>query len=256
MPVVKHIWVVPFENATGADEDQPLMEGIAGLAEVFLSQRQNIGVVDRDNLIQILKEQHLPLTGYIAPARAAAVGKLAAADDIMAGNFSAENGRITIHAHLYTAGSGKVRRSAEATGDKDDLAALVRQLTQKLMESPGMETAPVVSTGEQKDLSPMGNLHFMQGLSHYYSAQYSNAVSDFVDASKAPEIHDLSRFWLAKAYIAEKQYDHAYVELKLLTVAEQPKEKRAEVDRQLKQCTNKLDAEQIKFLDLVGAGDR
>jgi TolB-like protein len=90
--------VLPFTNsAIGASNAElaPLSQGIADLLLVELSQNTGIRVVERANLVSLMRQQDLARDGRIDEATAAKIGKLLGAKHMVTGTFIT-NGRGTM----------------------------------------------------------------------------------------------------------------------------------------------------------------
>ena len=65
----------------------------------------------------------------------------------------------------------------------------------------------------------------MRGLSFYYSAQYNQAIGEFIQAAEEENLMALAGLWSANCYLAQHDYGHAYIELKQLRLLERSSSK-------------------------------
>jgi hypothetical protein len=108
-----------------------------------------------------------------------------------------------------------ITATAQGRGSSGQLGQLVSRLYRQLagdLDRRLPDLAP-----DQIDEAPLANLHFMKGLGHYHSARYSHALAEFMLAAEdEDERFDVARLWVANAYLAQRQYAHACLELSRL----------------------------------------
>jgi hypothetical protein len=97
---------------------------------------------------------------------------------------------------------------------------------------------------DQIDEAPVSNLHFMRGLGYYYSARYNQALAEFLQATREKPLTDISRLWLANAYLAQQEYDHAYLELSRLRLGGSRNFREGEIEAKMRVCEKYLSAEE------------
>jgi hypothetical protein len=85
----------------------------------------------------------------------------------------------------------------------------------------------------------------MRGLGYYYSARYNQALAEFLQATREKPLADISRLWLANAYLAQEAYDHAYLELSRLRLGGSRNFRPGEIEAKMRACEKHLSAEEV-----------
>jgi len=131
------------------DESLPggLLEALLGMV---LTETGAWNVVDRERLNTLLEEQGL--SSSMSNAAALTLGRLLSADALLTGNYRLREGRMKLTVRLIDAATGQQLVSADATGGKDDLEALVRQTTSSLQAVRPARSATAEASGAQRAL--------------------------------------------------------------------------------------------------------
>lgn len=244
------IWVLPFQNPSGGAALTHLEEALPALLAVLVSQSPYYTVVDRVHLDQVLAEQSLTLQGLTTQPTRHTVGRLLGASLIISGRVAKQGQQLHISSRAFDVETGAVIATAQATGPFAQLAQLVMTLYQRLTKDldhhlPGVQGAEI-------DATPVSNLHFMRGLGHYYSAQYNQAIAEFMAAARETTRASQARLWVANAYLAQGQYQHAYLELRRLrgtTIGF----KTNDISAKLRACERHLSAAEIEMIQALVA---
>ena len=93
----------------------------------------------------------------------------------------------------------------------------------------------------------------MRGLGYYFSARYSQALAEFLQAGQEESLTDIARLWLANSYLVEAQYGHAYLELSRLTRGGSRKFRTTEIETKMRTCEKHLTAEEVKIIQELAA---
>jgi len=243
------IWVLPFNNRNEDPSSENLKEYIPELLEVFFSQSSRHVVLDRKHLNEILAEQKLALNWQVSKEERQRVGKLLQATVMISGGFIKDGKELIINAHAYDVESGRLLVSKEVKGKGSQLAELVNKLYRVLTKDlrgvlPGLVEGQI-------DESPISNLNFMRGLSFYYSAQYNQAIGEFIQAASEKKLYNISRLWMANCYLAQVEYEHAYIELKRL-IQDSPKVlKKDEIEGKLNLCLKHLSDDEVESYNQI-----
>ena len=235
------IWVEPFNG----EKENPLRQVIPELLEIYFSQDANNIVVDRQNENLTGKELELDAKGMLSQKNSLDLGKQLSATILITGGFIEQDSQIKINAHAYDVATARLLVSQEVHGDKENLADLVFKLHLSLGD--GLTRSLPALSHFQLDKTAVPNLHFMKGLSFYYSQKYSRALSQFMQASTDPNMAALSRWWMAKTYLSLNEFAHAYAELSWLAQSGSEKIPDDEVKQHLMQVAAKLSPEHEEF---------
>ena len=147
--------IVPFESVhidgQRLDAAQPAAKAMEELLQSQVSDAEQITLVERARIDQVLKEQSLALSGLVDPATAARVGQLLKADVVVVGRVRPLDGNkrlATVRA--VAVADTRVLWSAEAQGDDGALAgqavSLGAALSAALRNASGQPTAPLGAT--------------------------------------------------------------------------------------------------------------
>jgi len=209
------IWILPFQPLQADASLEHLEEALPALLAVAVTgSGENNAVVERQHLNSVLAEQSLTLEGLTSTDSRHRIGRLLGATVMITGNFVRQGQQLLVTMRASDLETGIVSGTAEGHGSSGQLSELVGRLYRRLAADLDRRLPDLTSA--QIDEAPVSNLHFMKGLGHYHSARYSLALAEFVLAGEDERLTDISRFWLANAYLAQRQYDHAYLELSRL----------------------------------------
>ena len=103
------------------------------------------------------------------------------------------------------------------------------------------------------DSSPIESLFFLEGLNYYHAGRYNQALAEFLKASQDDQLVSVCRFWIAKIYLTQAEYGHAYIELRKLQLQSSKAPAASVVARHVLRCTARLTPAEKQFCDeLVG----
>ena len=240
------ILILPFDNSNADASLHYLEEALPALLAVVVSQSDQHAVVDRQHLNQVLAEQSLTLEGLTSKDTRHAIGKLLGVTVMITGSFVKHRQELVITARAYDVETGIVTTTAEARGPADQLGQLVSELYRTLARDLGKRLPDLRVS--QIDEAPVSNLHFMQGLGYYFSARYNQALAEFLQAAREEKLTDISRLWLANAYLAQEQYGHAYLELSRLTLGGSRNFWGKEIETKMRACEKHLSVDEVNII--------
>lgn len=151
--------VLNFENNSIAERArlEPLRNGLAQMFVSELSNVQQLRLVERANLVQLIAEMKLTQAGVIDGPTAQQVGKLVGAQHVLLGGFVyLPNKKLRLDARIVQVETGLTLRAGEETGKESDLFAMVARLNKKLLR----ELAVRVTAAELAQLEKAGNANF------------------------------------------------------------------------------------------------
>jgi TolB-like protein len=222
--------ITPLANNTGLTEYDPFAEGFSDLLTAALSDYDNIHVVERQVLNQVMKEQKLSLTDLIRPDTALRVGKLLKADAIMTGGLTKPKDDFIVNVHVYEIDTARLTASEMIQGRPDTIAEQTYVLASHIFDRFGVVLAPV--DPNEVDADPKAALHFMRGLGCFYTADYDRSIVHFMKAIRSDAQSAKARLWLARAYMENGDDEHAGIELKKI-IAQFPSTAEASAARHL-----------------------
>lgn len=238
----RRIWILPFEQLQADSSVEHLREALPALLAVAFSQSDDHIVVDREHLNELLEELSLTLEGLVETDDRRRIGRLLGATVMITGSFVQQDGNLLVTSRATDLQTGVVTGTSSVRGRTRQLAELVRDLHRAVATTFG-KPLPDFSS-DHIDRAPLSNLHFMKGLAHYFSARYRHALAEFMLASDGDELDDTSRLWLANAYMADRQYSHAYLEL--VALAHRGSGSVNAVAVRMRECEKHLNADDVK----------
>src|SRR6185295_17335653 len=124
---------VLYFDYTGRDPDlEVLRKGLAQMLISDLSAADNVRIVERDRLEDVLAELKLQSTGKIDPKSAARVGKLLGARYLVLGGYFDLQGVLRVDARIVEVETGRVLKSFGANGKPGDFLPVEQQTAGEL----------------------------------------------------------------------------------------------------------------------------
>jgi TolB-like protein len=120
--------VLYFDNNTGDPSLDVLQKGFADMMVTDLSAVEQLQVVEREKLQQILEELELQKTKYFDPKTAVRIGQGIGAQFVVTGSFLAVDPTLRINVKLIEIATSNVLVTAQVTGEKNKLFDLQQQL--------------------------------------------------------------------------------------------------------------------------------
>lgn len=231
------VCVAPFADNTGVETWQAAASGFADLLLAGLS-RQDIPIVERERLLDVVKEQGLTLRGVTRPAVSARVGHLVGADKFISGGLMLVDGKLNIIAHVFDVKTGTIQKSVKVVGKPEEVVELALTLAARIGEalSVKLDTGPV----DKLDTNPISSLHFLRGLGFFHAANFSRAAMEFMICGDLEPEHETFRYWIGQCYFRLGEFEHARIEFTRFVNDYPDHDKRSEAGRLLETCKEKL----------------
>tara|TARA_B100000900_G_scaffold359200_1_gene330536 strand:- start:233 stop:1690 length:1458 start_codon:yes stop_codon:yes gene_type:complete len=125
--------VTTFKNNTPNPEKIWIGEMIADNLTSDLLKVEDINLINRNHLKEILKEQKLQYSGMMNEEGQVDLGKLVGASKILKGDYTILSGILIINAVLVDVETGRTEKSTKVEGNTGDIYVLVKQLTMKVL---------------------------------------------------------------------------------------------------------------------------
>jgi TolB-like protein len=132
--------VIPFANLMKDSSFDWLSGGIAETLIVKLSNVDTLQMVERIRLKEIMDEMKFAASGLVDEKTAAKVGKLAGAQILVVGAFQKAGNRLRINGRFVEASTGKIIKTAEATGVTDEIFELQDKIAYSLISTLKIQT--------------------------------------------------------------------------------------------------------------------
>ncbi len=190
--------VVPFDNGGPADMDG-LSVGLQSMVTTDLSVAEDVTVVERARLQDLLAEMDLAKKGVLDPSTAVELGKVAGATHVVAGSFTVVGDTMRLDARLAEVATGHIAVAAEQSGERDAFFELEKALVKSLLAELGAELSP-------KERAAVGRLHtadfdqlkrFGEGIALYDAERYAEAIAVLEEVTRADADFKLAAVTLA-----------------------------------------------------------
>ena len=195
------ITVLPFAAVDG-EQRRWLGKGIADILTRNIAELDQYRVVDRGQLQAYLREMELQGSAFTDTEQALRVARVAKVAQIMIGSFQVNRGKLNIELAVIELGSGTITQTLKGNGVLDDLHALLADLTLRLAQGHGFNTAPdtlsLLSARPTDSLTALE--HFYRGMDLHDAGEYEAAVSEFIRAGTIDPRYSEARLWVGRMF--------------------------------------------------------
>jgi len=180
----KTVAVLYFDNYSGKADYDPLGKGIASMMISDLGAVQEIQLLERERIQDLLKESELSHSRYFDSTTAVKVGRMSGAEYIVVGAFAAVQPQMRIDTRVVRVSTGEIVKTAQVVGKEDAFFDLEQKLAARLIDGLGVALSPE----EQEKLRQKQESNRMDAASTVVS--FSKALSlydkgDYLDAGSA-----------------------------------------------------------------------
>jgi TolB-like protein len=137
-----------------ADEYQALRRGLASMTINELAANNQIRVVERAQLQQILQEQNLGREGRVDPSTVSQIGRLIGAKYMVTGTLYDVRGDVRIDARLFDTETGQILRTYRVNGRLDNVFDLVTSLSNQLLQNASLPPLQRGAMDEHRQANP------------------------------------------------------------------------------------------------------
>ena len=186
VPARKTVAVLYFDNNTGKTDYDPLGKGIAAMMISDLSAVEEIQLVERERMQDLVKELEVQHTRYFDSTTAVKVGRMTGAEYIVVGSFAALQPKMRIDTRVVRVGTGEIVKTAQVTGDEDKFFDLEQKLAKNLIDGLGLALSPedqarLLAKQEDNRIDALATMvSFSKALSLYDRAEYLDAAQAMV----------------------------------------------------------------------------
>ena len=170
--------IFKFENL--ADDEKTNWLG-SGISETLISKLSNvdeINVIERTQLNNLLKEQKIQLSGIVDEATSIEIGNMLGATVAVLGSYQVIGKMLRISGRFVNIETGEVLRSTDVTGKMDDFFTMQDQLAKNLLENQKVSISEEVieKIAENPTESLTALEWFANGDIAYDLAEYRKAI--------------------------------------------------------------------------------
>jgi TolB-like protein len=177
----KTVAVLSFDNHTGQADYDALGKGMASMMISDLSAVQEIQLLERERLQDLVQEIDRQGTRHFDSTTAVKVGQMAGAEYVVVGAIAAIRPQMRIDTRVVRVETGEIVKAAQVTGHEDKLFELQQRLAGRLIDGLGLALSPEEQQRllAKQDSNRIDNLstmmNFSQALALYDRADYVGA---------------------------------------------------------------------------------
>lgn len=138
--------VLQYENNTGDEKYRNLGRALSSMMISDLSVLEEITLVERERLNELIAELDLQQSGYVDPESAQEVGLILGAEFVVAGAFITAEPEMRLDTRIAKVETSEIVTTAEVTGQSESLFDLQQRLADEVVAGFGM-----VLSEEQKE---------------------------------------------------------------------------------------------------------
>lgn len=195
--------VFPFTNGGSYGEESEDLEALTvGLQQMLLTeldQNEELRIVERARLRQILEEQELAESGRVDASTAAEIGKLVGARYMVTGVFLDLYGNFRMDARIIDVETGEVIQTESVEGQKEQLYDLLVDLSSEIARGADLPPLPTEVARERKEreippeavtIYSQAQVYQDRGREEQAIELYRQLVERFPDLTQAKEALD------------------------------------------------------------------
>lgn len=138
--------VLQYDNNTGDDRYAHLGRALSSMMISDLSVLDDIRLVERERLEELVAELDFQQSGYVDPESAQSIGMILGAQYVVAGAFVTAEPEMRLDTRIAKVETSEIVTTAEVRGESESLFDLQQRLADELVEGFGL-----VLTEEQRD---------------------------------------------------------------------------------------------------------
>lgn len=190
--------IFPFQNGGSYGEDKEDLQALeVGLQQMLLTeldQNDELRIIERGMLKEIMEEQDLRTSGRVDPSTAAEIGKLVGARYMVTGVFADLYGTFRMDARIVDVESGEILQTESVRGEKEKLYTMLVDLATRITEGADLPLLPVAAREERKErdipseavtLYSRAQVYKDRGLNERAVQMYEQIVDRFPDLVEA-----------------------------------------------------------------------
>jgi TolB-like protein len=178
----KTIAVLAFDNNTGKTDYDHLGKGMSTMMTNDLASVDQIRVVERERLSDVLKEIDAQQTTRFDSTTAVKVGRLAGAEYIVTGAFIASDPQMRIDTRVIQVETGIIVKTATVTGKSDHFLDLQKKLARQLIKDLDVALTPVADSALDRRQQANG-IDDVKDVAHFSNAIDLADNGNYADAA-------------------------------------------------------------------------
>lgn len=199
----KTVVISDFEGGSvpPREETQFWSRALASLLIADLRASDNLRVIDRQNLAEVLREQRLSVSDLSDPAARLRVGRIMGANFFIFGTYTILGDSVMLTARMDDVETGQIVKSDQVGGKADDMRLLSRKLSIAFLRGLDQRLAEQ----EEKRITEVGGppleavRYFSEGLDYESQGMYDKAMDLYTKALALHPHYQEAREHLEKA---------------------------------------------------------
>jgi tetratricopeptide (TPR) repeat protein len=176
-------------------------KALASLLITDLQSSENLRVVDRQHLANILREHSISASALADPATRLRVGRIIGANFFIFGTYTIIGDSTMLTARLDDVETGQIVKSEQVAGKVDEMRPLSRKLSIAFLRGldarlAGQEAERIAEVGGPP---PEAVRHFAEGLDYEHQRRYDKAIEHYSKALAIYPKYQEAREHLEKA---------------------------------------------------------
>jgi TolB-like protein len=199
-PTTVAVW--DFDNDAPADANQKVWRTALAIFMIAdLGASQNLRVIDREHLAEVLREQRFSMTGLSDDTTRLRIGRIIGAKYFVFGTYTIVGDEAALTARMVDVETGQIVEADSVAGKPNDLPILSMQLAVKFLGPLDQVVADreAHSMASVSGPTPGAQRLFQQGLAHERQHEYSQAIDLYTRALTEYPHYSLALDHLEKA---------------------------------------------------------
>ncbi len=204
--------VLALRNLSTTAKLDPMESGFAEVLQANLGALENVRLVERKKLYEILKEQKLTISGLVDPATVIKVGKLLGAERLIYGSFVQLNGNLHLNIRLADTTTSKILAAETAHGLLDNFADLIEDVSLRLaadLSIPPQENAAQLVKAATPTRKLEAVIHFTAAEQLFYNGDYEESAKAYERAILIDPKNPLAHRRRVRSLVKIKEYERA-----------------------------------------------
>jgi len=172
--------ILGLRNLGTSSRLDAMQNGFADILQANLAALEDIRLVERGSLHEVLKEQELSLAELADPATAVKLGKLVGAERLIYGSFLEMGDDLRIDLRVVDTETAAVLRAASSSGNTDGFADQLETLALRVASALAIRP-PANATRLVQAASPA---HKLEAAIHYANAQEAYRQGEFANSAE------------------------------------------------------------------------
>ena len=200
VPATVAIWDFDADAPPGT-KDEIWGTALASFMIADLGASQNLRVIDREHLVEVLGEQSLSISNLSDDATRLRVGKIIGAKYFIFGTYTIVGNEAALTARMVEVETGQILEADSVGGEANDLRVLSMQLAVKFLRPLDHVVADREAHSMSNALGPPASAQhlFEQGLTHERRHEYQQAIDLYTRALTEYPHYSLALDHLEKA---------------------------------------------------------